>query len=83
MALIQVNFKSESLMRTVSLNAVIPFDKRPKPGVTQEIDKNRMYAKFLKDQQVPCTYEEGPGGHDWDFWDTFIKKVIDWLPLDD
>ena len=28
------------------------------------------------------TYEEGPGGHEWDFWDTYIKKAIDWLPLD-
>ena len=27
MALIQVNFISECLMRTVTLNAIIPFDK--------------------------------------------------------
>ena len=28
------------------------------------------------------TYEEGPGGHEWDFWDTYIKKALDWLPLE-
>lgn len=27
------------------------------------------------------TYEEGPGSHEWDFWDRYIKKVIDWLPV--
>jgi len=27
------------------------------------------------------TYEEGPGGHEWDFWDRYIHRVIDWLPL--
>jgi hypothetical protein len=25
---------------------------------------------------------EGPGVHDWEFWDTYIKKVLEWLPLD-
>ena len=28
------------------------------------------------------TYEEGPGAHEWDFWNCYIKKVLDWLPLD-
>lgn len=44
---------------------------------------NRDYANFLKDNGVDYTYEEGPGNHDWVFWDTYIKKVIDWLPLED
>lgn len=26
-------------------------------------------------------YEEGPGGHDWLFWDTYIARVLQWLPL--
>ena len=26
-------------------------------------------------------YEEASGAHDWDFWDPFIRKVVDWLPL--
>lgn len=28
------------------------------------------------------TYEEGPGGHEWDFWNRYIKFVLDWLPLE-
>ncbi|MBR6816127.1 MAG: esterase family protein [Clostridia bacterium] len=27
------------------------------------------------------TYEEGPGVHDWVFWNTYIQKAIDWLDL--
>ncbi len=30
---------------------------------------------------MDVTYEEGPGGHEWDFWNRYIKKVLDWLPL--
>jgi S-formylglutathione hydrolase FrmB len=25
--------------------------------------------------------EEGPGKHDWDFWDTYIQRGLDWLPI--
>ena len=28
-------------------------------------------------------YQTGPGGHDWVFWDTFIYKALEWLPLDE
>lgn len=30
---------------------------------------------------VDLTYEEHPGIHDWDYWDTNIQRVFDWLPL--
>jgi S-formylglutathione hydrolase FrmB len=26
-------------------------------------------------------YEEGPGSHEWGFWDANIQKVLSWLPL--
>ena len=44
---------------------------------------SRNFRDLLVDCGFCVTYEEGPGGHEWDFWDTHIKKVIDWLPLDD
>jgi len=28
------------------------------------------------------TYEEGPGKHDWAFWDTYIQRVLDWLSIE-
>ncbi|MBQ9195947.1 MAG: acetylesterase [Clostridia bacterium] len=35
---------------------------------------------FLKNG-FDLTWEEGPGAHEWDFWNRHIKRVIDWLPL--
>lgn len=28
------------------------------------------------------TYEEGPGNHEWDFWNKYIHRVLEWLPVD-
>lgn len=44
---------------------------------------NQKFRDFLRASGVDVTYEEGPGNHEWDFWNRYIKKVIDWLPLDD
>jgi S-formylglutathione hydrolase FrmB len=30
---------------------------------------------------LPLTYEEAPGEHEWGFWDRYIQRVLDWLPL--
>ena len=43
---------------------------------------SRDFRKLLEDKGFQVTYEEGPGDHNWDFWDTYIKKALDWLPLD-
>lgn len=45
------------------------------------LGESQGYHAFLSAQGVPHTYEEGPGGHEWPFWDTHIKQFIDWLPL--
>ena len=45
------------------------------------VTANRDFRDFLNENGVDLTYVEGPGKHDWVFWDTFIKKVLDWLPL--
>ena len=47
------------------------------------LEANRDFSDFLKANQIPHEYAEGPGGHEWDFWDTWIKNVLDWLPLED
>jgi putative tributyrin esterase len=46
------------------------------------LSANQDYRDFLREQNADLTYEEGPGSHEWDFWDTYIRKFIDWLPLD-
>lgn len=45
------------------------------------VTANRDFRDFLNENGVDLTYVEGPGKHDWAFWDTYIKKVLDWLPL--
>ena len=47
------------------------------------ITSSRAFRDQLAADGVDLTYDEEPGGHEWDFWDRQIKKVIDWLPLDD
>lgn len=43
---------------------------------------NRKFRDTMRELGVDVTYEEGPGAHEWDFWNRYIKKVLDWLPLD-
>lgn len=43
---------------------------------------NRQFADFLQANGANVTYEEGPGRHDWEFWDTYIQNVLAWLPLE-
>lgn len=45
------------------------------------IEQNRDYRDFLKQEDIDFTYVESPGIHDWKFWDIYIEKVIEWLPL--
>ena len=46
------------------------------------LEVNRTYRDLFKEKGFDITYYEGPGAHEWDFWDREIKKVLDWLPLD-
>ena len=45
------------------------------------LDQSRTCRALLEDAGFDVTYEEGPGNHNWEFWDTYIKKIVDWLPL--
>lgn len=44
-------------------------------------ESNIRFKKYLEEKGIAFAYEEGPGGHEWDFWDTYIKKAIEWLNL--
>jgi S-formylglutathione hydrolase FrmB len=41
----------------------------------------RDYIDYAKKMGLDITYEEGPGSHSWDFWDIYIQRVLDWLPI--
>ena len=45
------------------------------------LSHSQAFRDLLKVNGFDVTYEEGPGDHNWDFWDTYIKKALDWLPL--
>lgn len=45
------------------------------------LPRSRRLKEFFREYGYHLSYEESPGSHDWDFWNTQIKKVIDWLPL--
>jgi len=40
---------------------------------------NKTFIDHAKSLHVDVTYEEGPGGHDWDFWDAYIQRALDWM----
>ncbi|MCI8894801.1 MAG: acetylesterase [Lachnospiraceae bacterium] len=46
-------------------------------------EKNRNFSELLTSHQIPHVFEAGAGSHEWDFWDTYIKKALDWLPLEE
>lgn len=46
------------------------------------LEANRSIARKLKEAGASVTYEEGEGGHDWIFWDTYIQHVLKWLDYD-
>lgn len=78
-----------------NLNPVVAFkelmdDHKPVPkfylscGTEDDLYRSNVELRdFLVDNGVSVTWDEEKAGHEWDFWDSQIKKVIDWLPLDD
>ncbi|SCK02137.1 S-formylglutathione hydrolase [uncultured Clostridium sp.] len=45
------------------------------------INANRRFRDLLLENNFDVTYVEGPGEHNWYFWDEYILKVLEWLPL--
>ena len=41
--------------------------------------KNRRFMEFLKEQKVEHSYTEGPGGHDFGYWNKHLEPGIRWL----
>ncbi len=44
-------------------------------------EDNIIFRNLCKKTSFSLTYEEGPGVHDWAYWDTKIQDVLTWLPL--
>ena len=43
--------------------------------------ENLAFRDHARRLGLDYTYEEGPGTHEWGYWDAMIQKVLKWLPL--
>lgn len=43
--------------------------------------ENVGFREHCRLKDIALTYTEGHGQHDWDFWDEYIQKALDWFPL--
>lgn len=43
--------------------------------------ENQTAVSRIRSLGMDLTYEEGPGAHTWEFWDTYIQKILKWLPI--
>ena len=42
-------------------------------------EDNKKFIKYLDEKQISYCFEDGPGEHDYAYWDFAIKRVMDWL----
>ena len=42
---------------------------------------SHAFREHLDRVQLAHTCEEGPGAHEWGYWDAQIRRVIEWLPV--
>lgn len=45
------------------------------------LKQNQDFHKYLEEHGIPHTYVEDAGDHNWDYWDSHILKVMEWLSL--
>lgn len=63
-------------------------EKRKRPAFYMACGKrddlmktNVEFRDLLIKNGLDVTWDEDDAGHDWDFWDSQIRKVLEWLPL--
>ncbi|MDF2962916.1 MAG: esterase [Paenibacillus sp.] len=44
-------------------------------------EDNILFREACRKASFDFTYEEGPGSHEWGYWDQKIQDVLAWLPL--
>ncbi|MBP5159384.1 MAG: alpha/beta hydrolase fold domain-containing protein [Lachnospiraceae bacterium] len=42
------------------------------------LENNRVFAKYLRAEEVDITYVEEPGIHEWDFWTRQLEPAVVW-----
>ncbi|MEI7845222.1 MAG: alpha/beta hydrolase family protein [Chloroflexota bacterium] len=41
---------------------------------------NLHFRDYIKSLSLKLKYEDGPGDHNWAYWDKMIQNILDWLP---
>lgn len=44
-------------------------------------EDNQTFREACATTNLSLTYEEGPGEHEWGYWDAKIQDILKWLPL--
>lgn len=44
-------------------------------------EENQNFKEHANRLNLDLVYEEGPGQHEWGYWDQQIQRVLKWLPL--
>lgn len=45
------------------------------------LNQNRTFVERAKEYKYDITFAYGHGGHDWNYRNDMIQKILDWLPL--
>jgi S-formylglutathione hydrolase FrmB len=45
-------------------------------------DQNQRFLALAQSLNLDLTYEEGPGEHEWGYWDRMIQRVLAWIGLE-
>ena len=40
---------------------------------------NQEFRRFLTEQEADFRYEDGPGGHNWTFWNEYLNRGLAWV----
>jgi len=71
---------------TYELARRLEAEGRPKPWIYQScgtedkrLHENHLFRDFIQDRGYTYEYYEGPGQHNWDFWDVEIVKALDFF----
>ena len=62
-----------STEKRIRLSMCRPYSRRA--GTEDELlEVNRLYHKRMEESGMDIVYYESKGGHEWDFWDEWIKN---------
>lgn len=42
---------------------------------------NIHFRDHMRKLGIPLTYEEGPGAHNWEYWDAGIERILEWMEV--